>query len=306
MRPVPYTLCLAATLMAAGCTDSKWALFRNSKDDGRYAKDNPTAVDLVAYLNTNSQKIRSIECQYLEMDIKQGTFGQSFGIPQGKMICEKPKNFRMMAGVAGHTEADIGSNENEFWYWIARNDPPYLVHCSYKDLEQGVRIPFPFQPEWVMETLGMAEFGSGQEYQLAKPRDRDTIELVRNTTSQGQRVQKVIEFSRVPAKVQVRAHRLRDAKGNEICSAQILDVGDVNGAIVPRVIVLSYRAEKLELKLSLFRSPQEITLNRQYDASQTAALFTRPTLSGVRDFDLARDTYNPGNQIRPAGGFSQR
>src|SRR5947208_2507319 len=83
------------------------------------------------------------------------------------------------------------------------------------------------------------------------------LELVRETMNQGQRVQKVTEFSRVPAKVQVRAHKLRDARGKDICSAQIIDVEDINGAIVPRKLVLSYPAEKLELKMTLFSSARE-------------------------------------------------
>ena len=51
--------------------------------------------------------------------------------------------------------ADFGSNENEFWYWISQDNPPYLYHCNYSDLSQGnVKLPFPFQPDWVLEVVG--------------------------------------------------------------------------------------------------------------------------------------------------------
>lgn len=298
MRYITRCLCVGALLGAVGCSDSKWAIFRNNRDETRGLGANPTTTQLVDYLNLNSQKLQSIECPYLDLDIRQG-FNQ-FGM-RGKMVCDKPRNFRLIAEVAQKTEADIGSNRDEFWYWIARNDPPYLIHCSYRDLEQGVRIPFPFQPEWVIEALGMADYGSAQQYRLNAV--RDTLELVRQVNSQGQTVQKVIVFNRSQAKVQVRAHILRDMRGKEICSAQILDVENINGIVVPRKIVLDYPAEKLQLKLKLFDTTREVAVNRRYDANQAAALFTRPSLAGVRTFDLARDAYNPTNQVRPAGGI---
>jgi hypothetical protein len=302
MRYVPYSLCLAGIFLGVGCTDSKWAfLGRTKSDDARFANYNPKAYELVEYLNRNAAKINAIECLDVDMDVKQG-YHQPFGL-SARMACEKPRNFRLVAKVFGKDEADIGSNNTEFWYWLARAEPPYLVHCSYQDLQQGVRIPFPFQPEWVMEALGMATYGPAQEYRLQAGRDRDTFELVRETMSQGQRVQKVIVFGRAPARVQVRAHELRDARGKPICTAQINEVAEVQGAVVPRIIVLSYPAEELRLKLRLFSGPRDITLNRQYDANMEASLFTRPSLAGVRTFDLAHDTYSPTNQVRPAGGI---
>jgi hypothetical protein len=302
MRYLTCALSLGAALLAAGCADSKWAFIHNNREDTRALADNPKAADLVGYLNQNAQRIQTLECPNLDLDIKQGF--QQWGM-RGKMICDKPRNFRMVAEVLAKNEADIGSNKDEFWYWIARDNPPYLVHCSYANLERGVKIPFPFQPEWVMEALGMGTYDPGLHYQVIP--HRNTLDLVCETVNQGQRVQKITVFNRSASRTQVREHVLRDASGREICKASVLDAQNIQGVMVPQVIVLSYPAEKLELKMKLYTSGRDVVVNRPLDPNQAAALFTRPRLVGVRTYDLAtRALDDGGEQLRQAGGLLQQ
>jgi hypothetical protein len=285
-------LSLGALLLLAGCADSKWGFLRNSTDNARISGEVPTTTQLVAYLNRNSQLIQSIQCDDLDMDVKHGI--QQFGL-RGRMFCEKPHNFRLLAEMLGNRQADIGSNQDEFWYWIAKGDP-YLVHCSYKDLP-NVRVPFPFQPEWVMEALGMAEFGPPESYQLKATGDK--FELSKETIFQGQRVFKVIVFNRDPRRIHVSSHRLEDQKHNKICEAQILEAAQTStGAMVPKKVVLDYPAERMQLRLKLFSDARDLVLNQQYNRE----LFARPTLKGVQNFDLARGPEGAGG-IRPAGGL---
>ena len=87
----------------------------------------------------------------------------------------------------GKEEVQLSSNDQEFWYWIKQSKPPYLFHCSYQDLAEGKvrQMPFPFQPDWLMEALGMGEYGPPENYQLRA--GQSTLELVENTRSpQGQ------------------------------------------------------------------------------------------------------------------------
>jgi hypothetical protein len=156
-----------------------------------------------------------------------------------------------------------------------------------------------------MEALGMAEVDPSQTYKVV-PRG-NAVELIRDATSQGQRVQKVTVFSRTSSYLTVRGHALRDMNNKELCSAQIQDVQNVGGVIVPRKVVLVYPAESIQLKMVLFADAREVTLNRQFDRDQAVGLFSRPVLPGVQSFDLARrglDTA-PG-QVNPAGGFVPR
>jgi len=285
-------------LAVTGCAqDSKWNFLRRTPDNARVAIETPTQAELVAYLNRNAQQIQSIQCPMVSMDTHVGR--QQFNIP-GRMVCDKPRNFRLIAETLGSQEADIGSNPQEFWYYLKRNDPPVLVHCSYQDFETGVRLPFPFQPEWVMEALGLAEYNPADHYVLTQ--DAKTFALVKEINYQGQRVQKVTKFSRAPSRVQVTDHILLDAKGNPICKAHIDEIANVGNVVLPRKIVLSYPAEKLTIKLKLFDSPSDVVVNRPIDNEQTRALFTRPVYNGVRTVNLA-NPYAASSEVRPAGGF---
>jgi hypothetical protein len=286
-----WVLCgLASVLVAAGCADSKWALFRNHQSTPR-ASANPKADDLVAYINGNARQLRSIQCPYLDMTCRQGI--QQFGL-RGQMVCEQPRNFRLVGTAVAKTEVDIGSNKDEFWYYIARAEPPTLVHCAYSSLAQGVRVPFPFQPEWIMEALGMAELPPDR-YQLVTK--EKTYELIRESVSQGQKVQKVTIFSRDPSSVQVREHALRDARGKDICTAQILDAQSVGNIVVPRKVQLDYPAENLHLRMQLYvDAGRDLIVNRPLEAT----VFLRPNLANIPSYDLAYGPDNP-NQIRRAG-----
>ena len=66
---------------------------------------------------------------------------------------------------------DIGSNNEEFWFWISQakdDDGVARVHyCSYADMAAGkARMPFPFQPDMIVAALGMGEYDPQKEYTL--------------------------------------------------------------------------------------------------------------------------------------------
>jgi hypothetical protein len=144
-----------ALLLVTGCTPPWTNVVKPPQNQGRYISETPTAAQLVGQLNATSQRLRSLECRDVDIKAKQGH--QTIDV-LSSMICQKPRDFRLKANVIGQPALDIGSNSQEFWFWLSKNEPPYLFHCSYADMARGgVSLPFPFQPEWVMEALGMAD-----------------------------------------------------------------------------------------------------------------------------------------------------
>ncbi|MGE3807570.1 MAG: hypothetical protein AB7K24_23140 [Gemmataceae bacterium] len=284
---------------ATGCNN--WPTLRQSNPfsgQAQVPQAVPTGAELASYLNQNSKRIQSLEVRELNMDASQRL--QTIGL-QGQMICQKPRNFRLSARMGGNTMVDLGSNNEEFWYWIAKSEPPYLFHCSYNDLPRvpPERMPFPFQPEWVMETLGLAELDPSKNYQvITKPQSFELIEQTRS--AQGQPVRKVTVFSRAPSSVQVTSHSLQDAQGKEMCAAYVTDVqvDAASGAVIPRMVQLVWPAEKIKLKLRL----NEIVVNQALAPERTARLFSKPVLKDVRDYDLAQGTARPTGNIRQMGG----
>jgi hypothetical protein len=305
MRRMTMVLTVGALIPLAGCNTTKWNMFRGKENPPpQQARpfENPTAAALVNYLNDNSDRIKSVRVASLDLQCSQGI--RSVGL-SGQMVCQKPRNFRMSAKVFGKQEIDLGSNNKEFWYWIARGDP-YQFHCSYEALEAGKvrQLPFPFQPDWMMEALGMARYGPADRQVVVK---KDTVELVEKTKSpQGRTVRKVTVFRRTPATngaAQVTAHLLVDDATNKlICSAQINQVQlDRNsGARIPYRVVLYWPEGKIKLSMTL----EELTVNG--DITNSNVLFARPNMTNIKSFDLAEwKVSSPTSNIQRVEGRMQ-
>ena len=318
MRAVNAGLCLGALLLV-GC--ASWSNRRPGEivSPQQYptaTSEQPTAENLVKYLNGRAANLQGIDCQTLEIDTQMQ--GRNMPSLEGWMVCEKPKNFRLAGKKFGATEVDFGSNQEQFWFWVKRNDPPDLFHCSYADFKKGVQLPFPFQPEWVLEALGMAEYGPPDRYrvELMKQKDKSNREwvvgyqLIESTTSpQGQPVRKITVFdsrSILPPHPQVRGHILQDAQGRVICAATIKEVrtDEKTGVIYPRVVQLDWPAEKLSMVLRLDR----VTINPEIAPQRHASLFSRPQWKNVKTYDLAQQyRVRPSSRaVMPASGVYQQ
>jgi hypothetical protein len=270
----------------AGCSSTRWGFVKNNDKSSLPSGPNevPTTAQVVKWMNDNAEIIQTLRVDELTLDCTQGL--QTWSV-RGEMRAEKPRNFRLGAKALGNPVVDLGSNQQEFWYWLSKADPPYQVYCSYRDLSEVRRMPFPFQPEWVMESMGLGPYGPPEKYQLEHT--SDTLKLVEKTTSpQGTPVRKVIVFKRKPVKApnaQVTDYLLLDdATGKEICGAHITEVQQVQtggkSALVPRRIALHWPSEKLRLTMRL----DETTIN----VPLPPEVFTRRIMRDVKSFNLAR------------------
>lgn len=302
MRHLSLGMGLGLVLLSTGC--NSFAVMRGAgtpQPVARVPNEVPSKEAILAYLNDNAARVQSVRCKELDLDVRQG-IQPGIGL-RGQVVCQKPRNFRMGANVLGHQEVDLGSNDQEFWFWVKRNNPPHLYHCSYEDLSRGVRIPFPFQPEWIMEAMGIAEPGKPEDYEMKV--NPTTLELVQRVRSpQGTTVTKKTVVLRAAAQApnpQVLSHSLLDDKGQEICSAHItkVQVDRLTGAIVPKEVKLVCPSEKVELKMKL----DDLTVNDPTVTQNAQRLFGRPNLAGVQSYDLAARSLDPGpNGIRRISG----
>src|SRR5205823_6411128 len=153
---------------------------------------------------------------------------------------------------------DLGSNNEEFWYWFSKDTQPYVYHCSYADLARpGVEIPFPFQPDMILAALGMAHYDPSRPYEVRVNSAARTVELIEPTRSpQGQPQQKITVFRSGPVRSDepiVVAHILRDAQGKDICKATIThaQTDPATGVVVPLRVQLVWPKERIELTMKL-------------------------------------------------------
>lgn len=288
---------LAAPLILAGCSQVPWARQGSATQGLRVASANPTAADLVSAVNENARRVQTLECRNVSLDCSQGR--ESVGL-LGLLACQPAaRNFRMTAKALGSTEVDLGSNSQEFWFWVKRAPQPYLYHCSHQDFASGqAQMPFPFQPDWIVEALGVAEYNPAKSYRVQTY--AGGFDLMEDSTSpQGAPVRKITRFSRSQGQLLVSAHVLQDSAGQEICAAVVrrFQQDRASGAVLPQEVVLSWPAQQIRMRMVLDRA----LVNNAVDAQRQALLFSRPSLRDVPTYDLARGP-DGGSPVRRMGG----
>jgi hypothetical protein len=303
-------LLLTSCVLTAGCEWMKKNKNINNvdtppKDLGQSA---PTSASLVSYLNKQADKMSVLETN----DISIVTHVQGRRMPglTGFMVCEKPRNFRLQGDAVSTTYVDIGSNNDQFWFWVKDGEAP-LYYCNYSDYDRGTKLPLPFQPEWVVQALGMAKFDPNGKYRVEQK--GNTYELIEDTMLQGQPARKITVFNArnvTEEQPQVMAHIVQDSRtGKIICQATIkrmrsTDYRNEQGAgraFYPAEVMLEWPSEQLSMTMKIGRA----TVNHKMSNAEASRYFTLPNWTGLKRIDLAqmRPGSPTGREINPAGGF---
>ncbi len=307
MRTLASAL-LVSCLLLSGCEWLQNKRPRPTNPEIQTQRQTPTAAALVAYLNNEADRLSVIESN--EVSLTAHVQKQRLPGLKGFMVCEKPRSFRLTADALSTQYVDIGSNGNQFWFWVKDGDAP-LYHCSYAEYEKGVKLPLPFQPEWVVQALGMARYDPAKEYRVEVK--GNTYELVEETTVQGIPVHKVTVFAtgkldkNAP---RVTAHIIADARsGKVICQATIRRVYTANfrtpagesSVSYPSDILLEWPAEQLSMTMKI----GEATVNQKIADDAANRYFSLPNWPNIKTIDLAkmRPTGSPTSQIRPVGAI---
>ena len=314
MRRTAFPLGLFAALgLLTGC-----AWLDKMKDPTKPAATGPLkpkkAEEFVAYMNRQSASIQSL--RYDDVGLKATLPGQPWvpALRSGMLVAQKPKNFRMQAGLAlGGDQLDIGSNAQEFWMYVKQPKPTYLfcTHADFPKVQDD--LPVPFEPDWVLQALGMASYDSNRKYDVEiSDKQRAYYLRYEDTTPAGQKVTKVTEFAGDPAEgsvPQVRKHLIltqtkagwQTLMSAEIHKVTVLDAGP-DGSTgqratvqVPTEVTLEWPQQKVKLALSLGKA--------QLNAPEQAVLFSKPAkIDNASPVNLAdfRGNGTPSGLIRGA------
>jgi hypothetical protein len=268
----------------------------NSPDTGGMTFRPPdTPNELITQLNRHSMPIQAVECNSVNIDLVQN--GQPFGA-EGRLAFQKSRNFRVVIRSIAGTEADLGSNDREFWFYMKRNDPPDLFFCSYEDLPRS-QIKLPVQPDWIAEALCVQELNAN-EYQMRPV--RGGVELFKEVQGQnGERLYKgIVVATNGPNAGRVILHRLFPSKGADIWRADITEYHrpqEVGQFVVPRKVKISCPEHKVTIDMVLDGC-------RVNQLAASPELFQRP--AGYRAHDIARMQATPTtNQIQRVRGSSE-
>lgn len=298
-------LMIVAAVLAplAGC---KWLddhLRPTQKTAGAGPLEKVEPDRLLAFVNMRASRMQSLYYS----DVRASASDHGVPLPatlRGSLAANQPRNFRMTANALA-AKVDLGSNSDQFWvYFDGAGAKPLFVFASHSDFEAGkAKIPggIPFEPDWVMQALGLVPLPPGNQY-TALPPDQTARTYTLSwpaTTPNGMAVVKQIVFDGDPAlgtKPQVKKHLVRDTKGKLICSAEVKQAKTVDlnndpkqAVQYPTRVLLKWEEQKFELDLTL----EGAKVNDSVDEDTARRRFTRPNYAGTQPIDLAQYNFLP-------------
>jgi len=108
----------------------------------------PPAIQIA---NRRNSQIKNFSCDNIQVKAWQG--GVKLKLT-ASMYYEKDNKFRMITNSVFGKELDIGSNDNQFWFWSKRMRPQALYFADHKDFNK-TRLRTPFNPKWMVASLGL-------------------------------------------------------------------------------------------------------------------------------------------------------
>ena len=252
----------------------------------------PTIDQIIATVHDNTQRVRSYMAPQAVLVVP--------GVPRlsAQVACEPPRRFRLRAQTAvTGSELDIGSNDDLFWLWIRRHQPPMMLHCRHDQYDQSsARRLLPIRADWMPELLGLVNFRPEDRHEGPFPLPDGRLEIRSRiqqatgvTGADGQLLKSTILDGTTGL---VMEQHLFTEAGERLASCRTTKhrVDPQSGAALPRLVEVSWPASGIEFNLELSAIS---TNNPSTDPGQ---LWQMPAYEGYTPIDLA----DPSVVIGPA------
>jgi len=245
----------------------------------------PTLDQIIQVVNANSAQIRSFSAPQATLS------GTGFPSLQATVAYERPRHLRLRAGT-GLTgqELDLGSNDELFWFWSRRNQPPGVYYCRHAQFASSpARQTLLVDPYWLIEALGVTEFDPALPHQGPFARSDGRLEIRTVREAPGGATTKITVLDRVHGAV-LEQHVL-DARNQVVASAAASQHrrDPLTGLVLPTVIDLRIPAQQMAMRLSL----GSVQINRPFPNPEQ--LWAMPVLEGWPPVDLC----NPNLAVPP-------
>jgi len=275
-----------AALGLSGCVAlNRGSLSLTPRPLGEHTLD---VAEFVAEHNRNAERIQSLTAKPTI-----GVAGKAMrGRADGRLALVRPRDFKLQLARMGNTLADIGSNDDEFWFWV-QGDDKSIYWCNYDELD-STPLAVTYQPDWIMEALGLKAI-SAEEAARIKRREgseRGTTALVFPPTRNGgetyTRMMIVSNATRRIKEHRIYAGNLQTLLAQaEVSRFKDFDAGSSQAGAretcyLPESVKLSWKRDQLTLDVLL----QDVTIN-QFESSKIAAFFVEPVVPGYERVNLA-------------------
>ncbi len=206
------------------------------------------------------------------------------GIPllRGNIAALQPGKVRLRASTSlTGDEVDLGSNDELFWFWVKRNEPPALYFARHDQyVGSSAQQLMPIEPQWLLDALGMMQFSPNDQHTGPFPRGNDTLEIqsVLQTRSGQMKKSTIIDARRA----WVLEQHVYDSAGTLIASSRAkkhVYFPDI-GVSIPQEIDLRVPSAQLSLSINV----GTVQLNSLVD---NPALWSLPAIAPQIDLGSA-------------------
>jgi hypothetical protein len=236
---------------------------------------------VVAAVNQNSARVQSLTVTNATISIPD-----MLGLPllSGNIAAERPGRFRLTAATAvTGQELDLGSNDELFWMWVRRNQPPAVYFCRHSQFaNSNIRQVMPVEPAWLLSALGIVDLDPAQVIDGPLPRGDGTVELRSWLPSSSGTLQRitVIDARRAIVKEQ----HVYDQSGKVLVASAIAESHryyPVEQVSLPEQLFLNLPTSGMKLRINL----GVVQINQLMGDRQQ--LWTMPTFEGYQQHDLS-------------------
>ena len=278
-------LAVTVLLSASGATCQRQMMMNPFAAPGPAAPqilmEGATREQIVAAVNQNSSRIQSLTATGVTI-----TIPDMLGLPllSGNMAAERPGRFRLTAGTIAGQELDIGSNDELFWMWVRRNQPPAVYFCRHAEFaNSNIRQFMPIEPSWLLAAVGIVDIDPASviEGPIPSARGQGTVELRSWLPSASGRLQRVTVID--ARRAWVIEQDVYDQSGTTLLASARADSHryyEREQVSLPDRVTIQLPTANLRMTINL--GPMQINQL----AADRGQLWTLPTVDGCQQINL--------------------
>ena len=273
-RLLPIALA-AMTAALGGCRHFQWGVRQPTVPV--VFQQQPTLDQLMQTVNANTDRVQRLQADGATLTVP--------GAPRlrANLALERPRRLRLRAdtGLTG-SELDLGSNDELFWMWVKRNQPPTVFFARHQQYHaSAARSVFSVEPQWLHEALGLVRFDPASRHD-GPFAGRDNLVEVRSVRATPTGPQTRVALIDGQHGFVAQQH-VYDAQGKLLASAIASDhrFDAASGVLLPHRVQVQLPPTQMAFTLAI----DGYLINRL--EADPARLWTMPRMEGHRYVDLA-------------------
>lgn len=249
-----------------------------------------TLDQVIAAVNQNAARVQTYQTNNATITIVGDA---TLPALRGNIAAEPPNKLRFQASTAlTGAEVDLGSNDELFWFWVKRNEPPAVYFSRHNQFAgSAAQQVMPVEPSWLLDALGFTQFKPSDLHQPPVAHGNGMIEIHSTVQSRIGQLNKntVIDARRA----WIIEQHIYDGRGTLLASAvaRSHQYYPAQGVSLPQEIDIRLPVAQLSLVIDV----GTVQLNQPM---ANPALWELPAMNGYPQIDLGTA---PPNTISAIG-----